>query len=36
MFQQRVKLYDQLNLTILPFDGGHDLKIEVIEKILND
>jgi predicted esterase len=36
MFQQRVKLYDQLNLTILPFDGGHDIKIEVIEKILND
>ena len=36
MFQQRVKLYDQLNLTILPFDGGHDIKLEVIEKILND
>lgn len=35
LFRKRLKQYDQLNLTVLPFDGGHDIKTEVIEKIFN-
>jgi predicted esterase len=36
MFQERVKLYDQLNLSILPFEGGHDVKTEVVKHIIDE
>lgn len=36
MFREQIKTYTQFNLIVLSFEGGHELKIDIVKKIIND